>query len=401
VPCSMVLWVGLRLRLAALCAHPHAHSLCRCVQTGMRRMHSQAAHSRAAQRSRAWRAGKYNWGEAGKIICPDGTARIDDLTACQAAATAAGKNGAIRENSDLFPKGCYSSTTSPNVYFNAHVTGATTQIDADILLLCAGTGVPASLTRPASPTASPHIHHGCCHSECDASNLERRPAGGASLGVLGVLRPMRGTLQYLSAVVVLAPGTRGCMRVVHTVGRSIWLAATTTATPTTATPTLLPSPSPTSAPTPPPAAGMRTGMGVSTSCMRHVHRHAARACNVYVCTHIYAGVLPEYSQSTARGSSRAADIGTDAVLIDSILTGYSAGRWVLKGYSAGRWLLKGYSAGRWVITGYRFGTDFGTVRVAHGVFVHARMRMRVQPSTFSARRTPTPAGRGTPRSRRR
>jgi hypothetical protein len=119
-------------------------------------------------------------------------------------------------------------------------------------------------------------------------------------------------------------------------------------------------------------------MGVSTSRMRHRHRHAAGAWNVCACTHIYAGVRPEYSQGTARGSSRAADIGTDAVLIDSILTGYSAGRWVL--------------------TGYRFGTNFGTVRVAHGVFVHARMRMRVQPITFSALPTPTPARRGPPRS---
>ena len=135
----------------------HMHSLCRCAHMHMRRMHSRRA--RAAQRRCALRAGKYTWGAAGKNACPDGTARIDDLTACQAAAAAAGKNGAIRENSDLFPKGCYSSTTSPNVYFNAHVTGATTQIDADILLLCAGTGA----TRPPRPRRANTCTSGCCH----------------------------------------------------------------------------------------------------------------------------------------------------------------------------------------------------------------------------------------------
>ncbi len=73
-------------------------------------------------------------------------------------------------------------------------------------------------------------------------------------------------------------------------------------------------------------SGYAYRMGVSTSCIRHMHRHAAGVCNVYVCTHIHAGVRPECSQGTPRGNSRAADIGTDEVLIDSVLTGYSARR---------------------------------------------------------------------------
>ena len=72
-------------------------------------------------------------------------------------------------------------------------------------------------------------------------------------------------------------------------------------------------------------SGYACGMGVSTSSIRRVHRHAARACNVYVCTHMYAGIRPEYSRGTPRGNSRGADIGTDAVLVDSVLTGYLAG----------------------------------------------------------------------------
>ncbi len=132
-------------RLEALRTHTHASSLRRCVHMCIRRMHSR--HARAAQRSRASRAGKYTWGAAGKNVCPVGTARIDDLTACKAAATSAGKNGpSSSENSNLFPKGCYSSTST--VFFNAHEIGAFNRIDADILLLCAGTGVPAS---PAPP----------------------------------------------------------------------------------------------------------------------------------------------------------------------------------------------------------------------------------------------------------
>jgi hypothetical protein len=96
----------------------------------------------------AWRAGKYAWGAVGKNTCPDGTTRINDLTACQAAATAAGKNRpSSSEIDDLAPKGCYSDTTSTSVFFNAHVTGVADQIQNGFLL-CAVTGVPAS---PAPP----------------------------------------------------------------------------------------------------------------------------------------------------------------------------------------------------------------------------------------------------------
>ncbi len=146
-PCLALWYYGCCLvpRLEALRTHTHASSSRRCVHTHIRRMHSR--HARAAQRSRALRAGKYTWGAAGKNACPDGTARIVDLTACQAAATAAGKNGpSSSENSNLFPKGCYLSTST--VYFNAHAIGTFDRIGAGTLLLCAGTGVPAS---PAPP----------------------------------------------------------------------------------------------------------------------------------------------------------------------------------------------------------------------------------------------------------
>ncbi len=113
----------------------------------------------------AVRAGKYAWGTAGKNACPDGSTRIDDLAACQAAAAAAGKiPPKSSENTDDSPKGCYSSTRSFDVSFNAAVIGQHSAVDADTLLLCAGTGVPASLARPASPPAAPHIHRGCRHS---------------------------------------------------------------------------------------------------------------------------------------------------------------------------------------------------------------------------------------------
>ncbi len=119
-----------------------------CAHVHMRRMHSRRA--RAAQRSRALRAGKYAWGAAGKNVCPDGTTRIDDLTACKTAAAAAGRpSPSISENSDQSPKGCYSSTRSPDVSFNAHVIGQLNAVADDTLLLCAVAGVPASLARPA------------------------------------------------------------------------------------------------------------------------------------------------------------------------------------------------------------------------------------------------------------
>jgi hypothetical protein len=112
--------------------------------------------------SAAVRAGKYAWGAAGKNACPVGTARINDLAACQAAATAAGKNRpSSSEIDDLAPKGCYSDTRSPGVYFNAHVTGQHAAIGDDTLLLCAGTGVPASPARLAHGILA---HRGCRHS---------------------------------------------------------------------------------------------------------------------------------------------------------------------------------------------------------------------------------------------
>jgi hypothetical protein len=134
-------------RLEALRTHTHTSSLRRCVHMCIRRMHSR--HARAAQRSRALRAGKYTWGAVGKNACPDGTTRIVDLTACQAAAAAAASpRPKTSEDTVDSPKGCYSSTTSRSVFFNAHATGAGNRIDVDIVLLCAGTGVPAS---PAPP----------------------------------------------------------------------------------------------------------------------------------------------------------------------------------------------------------------------------------------------------------
>ncbi len=145
MPCCSVLWVGLGTKAHNTYerADTHAHSFSRCVHCA----------------SAALRAGKYAWGAVGKNACPDGTARIVDLTACQAAATAAGKNRpSSSEIDDLAPKGCYSDTTSTSlqVFFNAHATGVTDQIQSNVLL-CAGTGVPASLARPAPPTASSHI----------------------------------------------------------------------------------------------------------------------------------------------------------------------------------------------------------------------------------------------------
>jgi hypothetical protein len=106
------------------------------------------------------------------------------------------------------------------------------------------------------------------------------------------------------------PPTAGLLGAAATAAPTTYAPTTATPTtyaPTTVPPTLLPSPSPATAPTPPPAAGMRTGLGVSTSRIRHVHRHAARACNVYLCTHI--------NQGHSHGTSR-------------VLTGYCTGELV-------------------------------------------------------------------------
>ncbi len=103
--------------------------------------------TRSAQRSRALRAGKYAWGDEGKNTCPDGTTRIDDFTACKAAAAAAQMPPPKLETKEFFPKGCYSVyPTFISVYFNAHATGTAT---TTTLMLCAVTGVPASPARPA------------------------------------------------------------------------------------------------------------------------------------------------------------------------------------------------------------------------------------------------------------
>ncbi len=231
----------------------------------------------------AVRAGKYTWGAAGKNACPDGTARIDDLTACKAAAAAAGKPPPkSSESTDQFPKGCYSSILSPDVVFNAHVTGTWDRIDPDIVLLCAGTGVPASPARPAPGIPAP-LHRGRRHYElCGASQFERRPAGGASLGVL---RPMRGTLQYLSAAVVLTRGAHGSMRVVPTVGRSIWYGSDRNADDRNADDRDADEPDDGSHATA--GSGYAYRMGVSTSRMRHVRRRYPRRAHIIcVCTQI-------------------------------------------------------------------------------------------------------------------
>jgi hypothetical protein len=110
----------------------------------MHSRHGACVLTRSAQRSRALRAGKYAWGDEGKNTCPDGTTRIDDFTACKAAAAAAQMPAPQRETKEFFPKGCYSTFIS--VYFNAHATGAAT---TTTLMLCAVTGVPASPARPA------------------------------------------------------------------------------------------------------------------------------------------------------------------------------------------------------------------------------------------------------------
>jgi hypothetical protein len=71
-------------------------------------------------------------------------------------------------------------------------------------------------------------------------------------------------------------------------------------------------------------SGYAYGMGLSTKCMRHGHRHAARACNVCVCTQYICVGTPQVLTGYCTGNSRGADIGTDAVLMDSVLTEYSA-----------------------------------------------------------------------------
>jgi hypothetical protein len=150
-----------------------------------------------------------------------GTARINDLTACQAAATAAARpRPSSSENSDLFPKGCYSSRTSPNVYFNAHVTGAATQTGADVVLLCAVAGVPAS---PAPPR--PRHPRACTHG--------RRHSIGAYSTVLTGTVPCRPCAH------------RACAQVPH--GSRVVGAATPTTSPTAAPTTRAPTSLPTAA----------------------------------------------------------------------------------------------------------------------------------------------------------
>ncbi len=176
-----------------------------------------------------WRAGKYTWSAAGSNACPDGAARIDDLSACQAAATAAGKTSpSSSENDDLYPKGCYSDTTAPSVFFNAHVTGSTAQIGFDILVLCTVTGVPASPARPAPPTASPHMHT-IVDTLCLVGSLTLAPSAHICMCMC----------MFIHECVWL------CTRAQTLVGFATLLlvaANNTTATPTTATPTPTPTP---------------------------------------------------------------------------------------------------------------------------------------------------------------
>ncbi len=118
-------------------------------------------------------------------------------------------------------------------------------------------------------------------------------------------------------------------------------ATPTTATPTTVPPTLLPSPSPTTAPVPPPAAGMRTGM-VQAPVSWGTDTGVQPAHAMYMYVHRYnAGPLTGYAPSTHSVllgelvGSRYRHRRGSSVLIDSVLTGYSAGQCVLTGYSAG------------------------------------------------------------------
>jgi hypothetical protein len=227
-PCLALWYYGccLRLRLATVRVHTQAPSfvqMCAHARTA-HALPACGVHWRAAQRSRALRAGKYTWGDEGSNACPAGTTRIVAPAVCESAAVDSGKTWGGTEDNALFPVGCYWQTSSVYGFLNTNAVGAAYP---NARLLCAvGSGAPSSRTPI-------RLHARRC----------------ACTG------PMRDTPQCLSSVVRLSRYSWQCDCCAHC-GSSIWLAATTTAAPTTATPTLVPS---TTAPTPPPAAGMCIG----------------------------------------------------------------------------------------------------------------------------------------------
>jgi hypothetical protein len=151
------------------------------------------------------------------------------------------------------------------------------------------------------------------------------------------------------------------------------------------------------------------GMGGSTKCMRHVHRQSA-PCTQYMHTNMHvqdhSQALPEYSQGTPRGPASASALCV-------VLTAYShmqghvcilnvhtlrmgvlqRRRTPRESHDSTRAGLKGT---RVVLPSYSQGHWGGHSTTTRWVLAHARVR--VQPSTFSARPTPMPARRGTPRS---
>jgi hypothetical protein len=149
-------------------------------------------------------------------------------------------------------------------------------------LVAVGTAPSTRTTHP--PPRAPRVARGHTHFRVlsavptDAhSRIEARWALGGTLAPMTRSAHMPLCTKMVKLVIYTVP----CGPLQRVWFGSAATATPTTLAPTTALPTFLPSPSPTTAPTPPPAAGMRTGMGVSTSCIRHVHRHAPRACNVF------------------------------------------------------------------------------------------------------------------------
>ena len=94
------------------------------------------------------------WGVAGSNECPPGYFRVQLLSACQSAATAAGKTWSRSEIDSTYPRGCYFTDLDNKVYLNTHAVGAG---DSSSRLLCsaaAPTNAPTNLGDTSAPTTA-------------------------------------------------------------------------------------------------------------------------------------------------------------------------------------------------------------------------------------------------------
>jgi hypothetical protein len=96
-------------------------------------------------------AAAYRLNSVGSNSCPTGSTPINSDTVCQGAAAALGRSWGGSYSLSYYPKGCFSDTSTSEVYRNMHATGASSP---GAQPLCFA-GAPLSPRPPCEPCPTP------------------------------------------------------------------------------------------------------------------------------------------------------------------------------------------------------------------------------------------------------